>query len=153
MLGLTMSKKATREAFGEALLKAGANHKNVDVLDADLSKSTKSDAFAKAYPQRFFEMGIAEQNMVGVAAGIVAHATADGLGDFAQVGNQRMDVEGGEGGVVLQEIIGVGDVGLVVLAVMDFHRLGVDVGLKSVMGVWQIGQGHRHGDAPVFGWL
>lgn len=65
-----MSKKATREAFGEALLKTGGSHPNVVVLDADLSKSTKSDAFAKAYPQRFFEMGIAEANMLGTAAGL-----------------------------------------------------------------------------------
>jgi hypothetical protein len=57
-----------------------------------------------------------EEGVVAVAAGIVAHAAADGLGHLRQVGDQRVDVEGGEGGMVLEEIVGVGDVGLVVLA-------------------------------------
>jgi transketolase len=62
--------KATRQAFGEALAELGAQHPDVVVLDADLAKSTKSELFAKKYPDRFFEMGIAEQNMIGVAAGL-----------------------------------------------------------------------------------
>src|SRR5205814_10667394 len=62
--------KATREAFGEALVRAGQAFPNVVALDADLSKSTKTDAFAKAFPNRFFEMGIEEANMIGAAAGM-----------------------------------------------------------------------------------
>jgi transketolase len=62
--------KATRQAFGEALAELGGEHRHVVVLDADLAKSTKSELFAKRYPERFFEMGIAEQNMIGVAAGL-----------------------------------------------------------------------------------
>jgi transketolase len=62
--------KASRQAFGEALAELGAKHTDVVVLDADLAKSTKSELFAKRFPERFFEMGIAEQNMVGVAAGL-----------------------------------------------------------------------------------
>lgn len=62
--------KATRDAFGEALKALGAENPKIVVLDADLSVSTKSAMFAKAYPERFFQMGIAEQNMVGVAAGL-----------------------------------------------------------------------------------
>src|SRR5579883_384273 len=62
--------KATREAFGEALKALGKDHPEVVVLDADLSKSTRSELFAKAYPDRFFEMGIQEANMIGVAAGL-----------------------------------------------------------------------------------
>jgi transketolase len=62
--------KATREAFGEALRAVGQDHPEVVVLDADLSKSTRSDLFAAAYPDRFFEMGIQEMNMIGVAAGL-----------------------------------------------------------------------------------
>lgn len=65
-----MSNKATRQAFGEALAKLGETRKDVVVLDADLSKSTKSDLFAKKFPERFFEMGIAEANMLGTAAGL-----------------------------------------------------------------------------------
>lgn len=62
--------KSTRQAFGEKLLALGAQHSEIVVLDADLSKSTKSDLFAKKYPERFFEMGISEANMIGVAAGL-----------------------------------------------------------------------------------
>ncbi len=65
-----MAKKATRQAFGEALAALGAERQDVVVLDADLSKSTKSDLFAKKFPERFFEMGIQEANMIGTAAGL-----------------------------------------------------------------------------------
>jgi transketolase len=62
--------KSSRLAFGEAIADLGAEYKNVVVLDADLSRSTMSNIFAKNYPDRFFEMGIQEQNMIGVAAGM-----------------------------------------------------------------------------------
>lgn len=62
--------KATRQSFGEALARLGAENQNIVVLDADLSKSTKSDLFAKKFPERFFEMGIQEANMIGVASGL-----------------------------------------------------------------------------------
>ena len=62
--------KATRQAFGEALAKLGESHSEIVVLDADLAKSTKSEIFAKKFPDRFFEMGIQEANMIGVAAGL-----------------------------------------------------------------------------------
>lgn len=66
-----MAKKATRESYGAALAEYGADEKIV-VLDADLSKSTKTDTFKKAYPERFINMGIAEGNMMSVAAGMAA---------------------------------------------------------------------------------
>jgi transketolase len=62
--------KPTRLAFGEAIADLGAEYKNIVVLDADLSRSTNSNIFAQKYPDRFFEMGIQEQNMIGVAAGM-----------------------------------------------------------------------------------
>ncbi len=62
--------KATREAFGEALLALADKHPELVVLDADLSKSTMTQPFMKKYPQRHFECGIAEQNMIGIAAGL-----------------------------------------------------------------------------------
>ena len=65
-------KVATREAYGKALQSLGAENKNVVVLDADLSKSTKTADFAKDYPERFFNMGIAEANLLGTAAGLAA---------------------------------------------------------------------------------
>lgn len=78
-----MSKIATREAYGVALAKIGKTNPNVVVLDADLSKSTKTDVFAKAFPERFFEMGIAEQNMYGVAAGMAASGKIPVASTFA----------------------------------------------------------------------
>lgn len=61
-----------RQAYGEELVALGAENKKVVVLDADLSKSTMSTLFEQAYPDRFFEMGIAEQNMLSTAAGLAA---------------------------------------------------------------------------------
>lgn len=63
---------ATREAYGLALKKLGAENKDIVVMDADLSKSTKTADFAKDYPERFFNAGIAEANMMGTAAGLAA---------------------------------------------------------------------------------
>jgi transketolase len=65
-----MSEKATRDSFGEAIRDLGSEMPKIVVLDADLSVSTKSVHFAKAFPDRFFEMGIAEANMIGTAAGL-----------------------------------------------------------------------------------
>ena len=62
--------RATREAYGKALVELGAKNKNVVVLDADLSKSTKTADFQKVYPDRFFNMGISEQDMMVTAAGL-----------------------------------------------------------------------------------
>lgn len=67
-----MDKQATRDAYGQALADLGQVREDVVVLDADLSGSTKTSLFAKAFPDRFFDMGIAEQNMIGTAAGLAA---------------------------------------------------------------------------------
>jgi len=67
-----MEKIATRDAYGKALVKLGASIPGVVVLDADLAKSTKTADFMKEYPERFFNMGIAEQNLMGTAAGLAA---------------------------------------------------------------------------------
>jgi transketolase len=70
-----MSKKEManpRDAYGETLVQLGKKHRNIVVLDADLSKSTKTILFAKKYPERFFEMGIAEANMISAAAGLAS---------------------------------------------------------------------------------
>ncbi len=65
-------KMATRQAYGEALVEIGEKNRNLIVMDADLSKSTMTASFGKTYPDRFFNMGIAEQNMYAVAAGMAA---------------------------------------------------------------------------------
>jgi transketolase len=65
-----MTLKATRDAYGEWLLEKGAIRKDIVVVDADLSESTKTNKFANAYPERFFDVGSAEQNLIGVSAGL-----------------------------------------------------------------------------------
>ena len=64
------NKKATRQSYGEALLELGKENNNIVVLDADLSNATKTKLFAKEFPERFFDMGIAEQDMMSTAAGM-----------------------------------------------------------------------------------
>ena len=63
---------STRDAYGQTLVELGRKNPDVVVLDADLSKSTQTQLFAKAYPERFFDCGIAEQNMVTIAAGLAS---------------------------------------------------------------------------------
>ena len=63
-------KIATREAYGKALAEFGAEYENLVVLDADLAAATKTGTFKKAFPERFFDCGIAENNMIGVATGM-----------------------------------------------------------------------------------
>lgn len=62
--------KATRDAYGETLLELGKERDNIVVLDADLSGSTKTGKFAKVFPDRFFNLGVSEQDMIGTAAGL-----------------------------------------------------------------------------------
>jgi transketolase len=86
-----MPAKATREAFGETLLKLGETHPEIVVLDADLSKSTRSELFAKRFPERFFEMGIQEANMIGVAAGLAMCGRVPFICSFAAFVASRFD--------------------------------------------------------------
>jgi len=65
-----MSAKATREAYGEWLVENGKTNRDIVVVDADLAESTKTILFGKAYPDRFFDVGAAEQNLIDVAAGL-----------------------------------------------------------------------------------
>ncbi len=74
---------ATREAFGRALVEAGRANKDVVAVDADLSKSTCSHFFAKEFPERFFSCGIAETNMVGLAAGLASAGKIPFAASFA----------------------------------------------------------------------
>lgn len=64
--------RATRDAYGDVLVELGAQRPDMVVLDADLAKSTRTGKFQKLYPERFFDVGICEANMVGVAAGLAA---------------------------------------------------------------------------------
>ena len=76
-------KKATRQSYGEILEKLGEENENIAVLDADLSAATKTSIFAKKFPDRFFDMGIAEANMMGVAAGMASCGKIPFVSTFA----------------------------------------------------------------------
>ncbi|NEU04506.1 transketolase family protein [Clostridium senegalense] len=81
--GSVMSKIATREAYGKTLAKIGLENENIVVLDADLSKSTKTADFKKVCEERFFNMGIAEGNMMSVAAGLASCGKIPFVSTFA----------------------------------------------------------------------
>lgn len=84
-----MSKMATRDAYGKALVKLGEMNDNVVVLDADLSKSTKTFDFGKTFPERFFNMGIAEQNLIGAACGLATAGKIPFASTFAMFATGR----------------------------------------------------------------
>ena len=83
-------KIATRQSFGEALEKLGEENKNVVVIDADLAKSTKTSLFAKKFPDRFIDVGIAEQNMIGIAAGLSTFGKVPFVSTFAAFATGRV---------------------------------------------------------------
>ena len=82
-------KMATREAYGKTLAKLGKKYENLVVMDADLSGSTKTAVFAKEYPERFFNMGIAEQNMYAAAAGLAVSGKIVCASTFAMFASGR----------------------------------------------------------------
>src|SRR3954452_14469831 len=75
--------KATRDAFGRALEALGADHPNLVVVDADVSNSTRTEWFGHKHPDRFFNIGIAESNLVGVAAGLASAGKTSLIASFA----------------------------------------------------------------------
>ncbi len=78
-----MIKKATRESYGEALAELGAKYENLYVLDADLAAATKTGVFKKAFPERHIDCGIAEANMMGIAAGLASTGKIPFASSFA----------------------------------------------------------------------
>ncbi|XME01744.1 transketolase family protein [Lachnospiraceae bacterium C1.1] len=78
-----VKKIATRESYGNALVELGKEHDNLVVLDADLAAATKTGVFKKAFPERFFDCGIAESNMTGIAAGIATTGKVPFISTFA----------------------------------------------------------------------
>ena len=79
-----------RDAYGETLVELGGKNRDIVVLDADLSKSTKTILFAKKYPERFFEMGIAEANMISTAAGLASCGKIPFASSFAVFATGRV---------------------------------------------------------------
>jgi transketolase len=84
------AEKDTRSGFGEGLLEAAKNNEQVVALCADLTGSLKMDAFAKEFPQRFFQVGIAEANMIGMAAGMTIGGKIPFTGTFANFSTGRV---------------------------------------------------------------
>ena len=84
-----VKKMATREGYGKALVDLGREHDDIVVLDADLAGSTKTGMFAKAYPDRFFNCGIAEGNMMSVAAGLASTGLTPFASSFAMFASGR----------------------------------------------------------------
>ncbi|HYM65643.1 MAG TPA: transketolase C-terminal domain-containing protein [Candidatus Sulfotelmatobacter sp.] len=78
-----IEQKATRDGFGEALVELGEKNPNVVVLTADLSESTRTDGFEKKFPERFFEVGVAEQNMAAIAAGLATAGKTAFISSYA----------------------------------------------------------------------
>ena len=76
-------KKAIRQSYGEALADLGKKNEKIVVLDADLSSATKTNIFAKEFPERFLDMGIAEANMIGTAAGLATCGKIPYVSTFA----------------------------------------------------------------------
>ena len=74
---------ATRDAYGKTLVELGKENANVIVMDADLSKSTRTEAFGKAYPDRFIDIGIQESNLVGIASGLASCGKIPFISSFA----------------------------------------------------------------------
>ena len=83
-------KKDTRSGFGDGLLEAGKKNENVVALCADLIGSLKMDAFKKEFPERFFQVGIAEANMIGIAAGLTIGGKVPFTGTFANFSTGRV---------------------------------------------------------------
>jgi len=91
MIDRSVKAIATRQAFGETLAKLGEKHPEIVVLDADLAKSTKSELFAKKFPDRFFEMGIQEANMIGAGAGLALAGKVPFICSFGAFVTGRFD--------------------------------------------------------------
>ena len=85
-----LGSKDTRSGFGEALLELGRTNDNIVALCADLTGSLKMNAFANEFPDRFFQVGIAEANMIGLAAGMTIGGKIPFTGTFANFSTARV---------------------------------------------------------------
>ena len=95
MAGIAKEEKgkvATRDGYGKGIVAAGKKNKNVVALDADLSDSTRSEWFQKEFPDRFFSMGIAEQDMIGTAAGLALSGKIPYASSFAIFGERAFEL-------------------------------------------------------------
>ncbi|MBR5579079.1 MAG: transketolase family protein [Lachnospiraceae bacterium] len=133
-----VKKIATREGYGEALVECGKIYPNLVVMDADLAESTKTAMFQKAYPERFFDCGIAEGNMVGVAAGLAAAGKVVFASSFAMFATGRAyeQIRNSVGYPKLNVKIGASHAGITVGEDGASHQCNEDIALmRSIPGM------------------
>ena len=133
-----MNTKATRESYGEALAALGAEYPNLVVLDADLAAATKTSIFKKAYPERHIDCGIAEGNMVGVAAGLAAAGMIPFASSFAMfvAGRAFEQIRNSVGYPHLNVKIGATHAGISVGEDGATHQCNEDIALmRSIPGM------------------
>ena len=133
-----VKKIATREGYGKALVECGAKYPNLVVLDADLAESTKTAMFQKAYPDRFFDCGIAEGNMVSVAAGLASTGKVVFASSFAMFATGRAfeQIRNSVGYPKLNVKIGASHAGITVGVDGASHQCNEDIALmRSIPGM------------------
>ena len=128
-------KMATRQAYGKTLVELGAENPNLVVMDADLSKSTMTADFAKAYPDRFFNMGIAEQNLYAAACGLALSGKVVCASTFAMfaAGRAYEQVRNSVGYPHLNVIIGATHAGISVGEDGATHQCCEDIALMRTI--------------------
>ncbi len=130
-----VKKIATREAYGAALVEMGKKREDFIVMDADLAAATKSGTFKKAFPERFYDCGIAEQNMVSIAAGIAATGKRVVVSSFAMfaAGRAFEQVRNSVGYPHLNVIIGATHAGISVGEDGATHQCCEDIALMRTI--------------------
>lgn len=131
----TVKKIATRESYGNALVELGAENPDVVVLDADLAAATKTGVFKKAYPDRHIDCGIAESNMVGVAAGLATAGKIPFVSSFAMfvAGRAFEQVRNSVGYPHLNVKIGATHAGITVGEDGASHQCNEDIALMRTI--------------------
>ena len=133
-----VKKIATRDSYGQSLVELGAEHEEIVVLDADLAAATKTGMFKKAYPDRFIDCGIAESNMMGVAAGLAASGMVPFASSFAMfaAGRAYEQVRNSIGYPHLNVKIGATHAGISVGEDGATHQCNEDIALmRSIPGM------------------
>ncbi len=130
-----VKKIATRESYGNALVELGASNPNVVVLDADLAAATKTGVFKKAYPDRHIDCGIAESNMVGIAAGLATTGKIPFVSSFAMfaAGRAFEQVRNSVGYPHLNVKIGATHAGITVGEDGASHQCNEDIALMRTI--------------------
>ena len=128
-------KKATRDAYGDALIQLGKEHGDFVVMDADLAEATRTVKFKKAFPDRFYDCGIAEQNMMGIAAGIAATGKKVFCSSFAMfaAGRAYEQVRNAIGYPHLNVVIGATHAGISVGEDGATHQCCEDIALMRTI--------------------